>query len=130
MSRAGVKLFYDTEPKPGVRLWMVDTNHFKGVLWAMLHDADQTKWMPHRDTSEQYCLEMASESLVSKKGKWVWELNGTARNESWDCEVLQRAAAEMFEVASAAPMAMTVATPAAIPETPPAGFVNSYKGTY
>jgi phage terminase large subunit GpA-like protein len=33
MSRSGVKLFYDTEPKPGVRLWMVDTNHFKGALW-------------------------------------------------------------------------------------------------
>jgi phage terminase large subunit GpA-like protein len=131
MSKSGVKLFYETTPKPGIVLWMVDTNHFKGVLYALMHDADQTKWMPHRETSEQYCLEMASESLVSVKGRWAWLPNGTARNEAWDCEVLQRAAAEMFEVGAAAPMISP--PPAArtpISDMSPAGFVNSYKGTF
>jgi hypothetical protein len=48
---------------------------------------------------------MASESLTrGKTGRFVWEPNGTARTESWDCEVLQRAAAEMFNVATAVPM--------------------------
>lgn len=124
MSKSGVKLFYDATPKPGVRLWMVDTGHFKGALYALMHDADQTKWMPHREASEQYCLEMASESLVSVKGKWLWMPNGTARNEAWDCEVLQRAAAEMFNVSAA-----VAARPASNdPNEPPAeSWATSYK---
>lgn len=99
LSYTGRKMFFPTEPRPGVRLWMVDTIHFKGALWSLLHDADLHKWMPHRDVNEQYCLEMAGESLVKIKGKWVWQENGTARVETWDCEVLQRAAAEMFNSA-------------------------------
>lgn len=112
MSKANVKLFYDSQPKPGVRLWMIDTSHFKGALWSLLHDPDPTKWLPHRDVGEQYCLEMASESLVKQKGKWVWVENGTARNETWDCEVLQRAAAEMFNAAAAPSLDLQLAAAA------------------
>ena len=99
MARSGVKLWYDSEPKPGIRLRMVDTNHFKGALWNLLHDPDPTKWLPHRDVPEQYCLEMGAESLVKRGNKWAWEENGTARNEAWDLEVLQVAAATMDNVA-------------------------------
>jgi hypothetical protein len=105
MSRSGVKLFYDTSPSRACGCGWSTRTTSRARSGHLLHDADPTKWMPHRDVSEQYCLEMASESLVKVKGKWVWKPNGTARNEAWDCEVLQRAAAEMFNVASAAPMA-------------------------
>jgi phage terminase large subunit GpA-like protein len=102
MSKRGAKLFYESHPKPGVRLWMVDTEHYKSALHSLLHDADPTRWLPHNEVSEQYCLEMASESLVKDRGQWRWKENGTARNETWDVEVLQRTAADMFNVAAGA----------------------------
>lgn len=128
MSKSGVKLFYDTEPRPGVRLWMVDVHHFKSALHGLVHDADPTKWLPHRDVGEQYCLEMAGESLVKEKGKWAWRENGTARVETWDCEVLQRAAAEMFNVGAAAPIAQQQQQSAQQPE--PTTNPLNYRGRW
>ena len=68
-----------------------------------MHDPDPTKWLPHRDVTEQYCLEMASEHLVvdPKTKKRYWKETGNVRNEAWDLEVLQRLAAEMDNIAAA-----------------------------
>lgn len=101
-----LKLWRDTQVRPGVQLRLVNVSHFKSALWNLLHDADKTKWLPHSEVPEQYCLEMASESLVvdPKTRNRVWQKTGSARNEAWDLEVLQRAAAEMDGIgASQAP---------------------------
>jgi hypothetical protein len=37
-------------------------------------------------------------TLVKEKGKFIWKHTGTARNEAWDLETLQRAAAEMDNI--------------------------------
>lgn len=97
------KLWSDSEVKPGVWLRVFDTNHFKNSLWNLMHDPDPTKWLPHRDVSEQYCLEMASEQLVidPKTKKRFWKETGNVRNEAWDLEVLQRLCAEMDNIAAA-----------------------------
>jgi phage terminase large subunit GpA-like protein len=129
MAKSSVKLFYPSNPKPGVTLWMIDTGHFKGSLWHLMHDADPTKWLPHREVGEQYCLEMGSESLVREKGRWIWKENGTARNEAWDCEVLQRAAAEMFNV-GAAPAQPGEAAPQPQASADGANPLTSYRGRW
>lgn len=101
MAKSSVKLFYLTEPRPGVKLVMIDTNYFKSALHSMMHAEDRTLWQVHREVSEQYCLEMAAEvqAYDARSRRLVWKETGSARNEFWDCEVLQRAAAEMFNVA-------------------------------
>ena len=97
------KLWSDSEVKPGVWLRVFDTSHFKSALWNLMHDPDPTKWLPHRDVSEQYCQEMASEHLVvdPKTKKRTWKETGNVRNEAWDLEVLQRLCAEMDNIAAA-----------------------------
>lgn len=97
------KLWMDTEVKPGVWLRTFDTFHFKSKLSGLMHDPDPTKWMPHREVTEQYCLEMASEQLVvdPKTKKRTWKETGSSRNEAWDLEVLQTLAAEMDNIGAA-----------------------------
>ena len=113
MSVQNKKPWHESEVQPGVRLRMIDTHHFKNALHALMHDPDPTKWLPHNEIAEQYCLEMASEQLVIEKGKWIWKHNGTARNEAWDCEVLQRAAAEMDNIGVQGETIQQVPPPAA-----------------
>jgi phage terminase large subunit GpA-like protein len=104
MSKASVKLFYPTEAKDGSTVWMIDPQRFKSALWNLIHDADPAKWLPHNQVDEEYCMEMASESLVRDGREWRWKPNGTARTEAWDLEYMQRAGAEMFNVAMLAPV--------------------------
>lgn len=99
------KLWTETEVKPGVLLRIFDTTHFKSALYNLINDPDPTKWLPHSQVSKAYCLEMASENLVidPKTQKRFWKQSGDSANEAWDLEVLQRAAAEMDNIAAAPP---------------------------
>lgn len=94
-------LFSRTQLGNGVELRVIDTIDFKDMLARLIADPDRTKWLPHRDVSEQYCLEMAGEHKIidpkTKKDRWV--PTGSGRVEAWDCEVLQCAAAFMDNVA-------------------------------
>jgi phage terminase large subunit GpA-like protein len=92
------KLWWDSDVGNRVTVRMINVHHFKNTLWMLLHDPDPTKWLPLSDSSEQYCMEMASEALVKEKGKFIWKHTGVSRNEAWDLETLQRAAAEMDNI--------------------------------
>jgi phage terminase large subunit GpA-like protein len=123
------KLWHDSEPRPGVLLRTFDSQHFKDCLWRALYHQDPTHWMPHNEVSEQYCMEMASEHLVRERGKTFWKLKGTTRNEAWDAEVLQRAAAEMDGIGAApAPVAETPKT--SLDPTPYTNPLTSHKGKW
>jgi phage terminase large subunit GpA-like protein len=94
------------QPKPytsthlpnGLVLWNINVDYYKDKLTSLIHDDDKTKWLPHQGVSDAYCLEMASEHKTRdrKTGKISWQLKHSgARNEAWDLEVLQLAAADM-----------------------------------
>jgi phage terminase large subunit GpA-like protein len=125
------KNFQWTEPTPGVRLLLLNVNHYKSALDSLIHDHDATKWLTHRLVSEQYCMEMASEELVTdpRSKRPVWIQRG-GRNEAWDLETYQRAAAEIDGIGAApAPTPELVAQPIASAEQ----YVNpltSYKGRW
>lgn len=125
------KNFSWSEPTPGVRLLLLNVNHFKNALDSLIHDHDQSKWLPHSQVSEAYCQEMASEELITdpRTKRPVWVLR-QGRNEAWDVEVYQRAAAEVDGIGTA---------PAPSPETQKSevrdqqGYVNpltSHKGKW
>lgn len=115
----------------GVSLRMIDTNYFKDMLARLIYDPDPTKWMPHRDVSEQYCMEMAAEHKIidRKNGRLMWVPKSSgARVESWDCEVLMCAAADMANL-GAMPAEPTSPTPAPVPDPEPYNPL-SYKGRW
>jgi phage terminase large subunit GpA-like protein len=97
----------------GMMLYMLDTGFYKDMLARMiggkLDDGSGKmieQWMPHSETSEDYCIQMASEHKVidRKSGKLMWiPISSGAANHFWDCEVLQCAAAEISNVAITAP---------------------------
>jgi hypothetical protein len=92
---------------------LLNVNHYKNALDSLIHDHDQTKWLPHSQVSEAYCQEMASEVLAPdpRTKRPVWVLRH-GRNEAWDCETSQRAAAEIDGIGAA---------PAPMPENAAAG---------
>jgi phage terminase large subunit GpA-like protein len=105
MSRPGVKLFYDTSPSRacGCGWWTRTTSRARSGTAGARRRPDEVDAAPR---GERAVLPGDGERVAGEgQGEVVWKENGTARNEAWDCEVLQRAAAEMFNVASAAPMA-------------------------
>jgi phage terminase large subunit GpA-like protein len=87
-----------TQLPNGVLLHMIDTNYFKDMLTRLVNDPDPGKWLPYADVSEQFITEMSNEHKIldrtTNKLRWVPKSTG-ARVESWDCEVLQCAGAEM-----------------------------------
>jgi phage terminase large subunit GpA-like protein len=99
----------------GIWLLLHDTNHYKDMLARLVADPEPTKWLPHNEVSEQYCLEMASERKVvnPRTRRHEWVPTGTARQEAWDCEELQCVAADMANVGLAPP------PPPPPPQTPP-----------
>lgn len=82
----------------GVGLRSIDTNFYKDMLTRLIKHEDPAKWTAHNEITEQYALEMTSEIKVvdRKSGKYVWKkLAAGRRNEAWDTETLQCAAADM-----------------------------------
>jgi phage terminase large subunit GpA-like protein len=101
------------QPKPwtttllpnGLVLRNVNVDFYKDKLTSLIHDADVTLWLPYKEVSDAYCMEMASEHKTRdrKTGKISWQLKHSgARNEAWDLEVLQLAAADMANLGARA----------------------------
>lgn len=119
----------------GVTLRMLDTNYYKDTLNRLVYDSDDTRWMVHKDVSEEFCIEMASEHKIIERGKnverWVKKTSG-ARVESLDCEVLQVAAADMANLGVTA--LPTLSRPKVesvqVPQRPTSSFARSHLGRY
>lgn len=120
-----------TTLKSGVQLRIIDTGHYKDMLSRLIGDPDPTKWLPHADVSESYCLEMSSEHKVEdpRSKKQVWKPTGSGRQEAWDCEVLQVAAADMANVGVRQPDPESAPAPASARETVASSPVN-YRGRW
>lgn len=93
--------FFGTKLDNGLLLRLFDTTYFKDFLNRLIHSPDESQWMPYAGVSEQYCVEMSSEHRIvdRKSGREMWEKKTQgARNEAWDCEVLQCLAAHIFNL--------------------------------
>ena len=85
----------------GIGLRTIDTGYYKDMLTRLMREGDQQKWTVYDGITEQYCQEMTSEIKVidRKTDKYVWKKRTEGRrNEAWDTEVLQCAAADMAHV--------------------------------
>ena len=86
--------------KAGLKLWHIDTDHFKTWLYARIRVPEGGGSDFHLDagTDEDYCKQMVAEELVIKpSGLHVW-LSYGRDNHYFDCEVLARAAAISLQV--------------------------------
>lgn len=89
----------------GVVLRNINVDFYKDRLYSLIHDDDATKWMPHSEVSDAYCNEMAAEHKTRDRKpphRLSWQIKHSgARNEAWDLEVLQVAAADMANIGAA-----------------------------
>jgi phage terminase large subunit GpA-like protein len=78
-----------------VVLWKIDTMQSKDLLHRLIHDPDETKWLPHNQVNDDYCRQMCSESKVfdpsTRREEWVEVVRNM--NHLWDCEHQQCAVA-------------------------------------
>ena len=76
-------------------LWEIDTTQTKDLLHRLIHDPEQTKWLPHSAVNDDYCRQMASEHKIldPKTGREEWVELVKKSNHYWDCEHQQCAAA-------------------------------------
>ena len=90
-----------------IRLWHIDTNHFKDKLARMMgaHDGEHGAWHLPTNPKPEYLRHMASEHKVFKRNRAtgattaVWEPKPGEKNNHWfDTEVYNCAAAEMLSV--------------------------------
>lgn len=100
--------------KNGLKLWIVDTTHYKDKLTRLIHagDADtgSARWHIFSGAPDQYLQQMVSEHKIVKRdrksGK-VWEVwrqkSPGVRNDFWDTEVGNVAAADMLRVSTLRP---------------------------
>lgn len=83
--------------KGGLKLWHVDTDHFKTWLHAEVRRAleqDDPTWALHAETTEDYMRQVVAEELIVKpSGRRIWTVPKSRANHYLDCEVLARAAA-------------------------------------
>jgi len=90
-----------------VRLWHVDTSHFKDKLVRLQGTPDDQPgaWRLHRDPGEDYLRQVTAEHKILKRNKqtgltkseWVPKPGG-GPNHWLDCEVYATAAADMLAV--------------------------------
>lgn len=82
---------------PGLRLWHVDTDHFKSQIHAAIRRAAEEPipmWTLHAEADDHYLEQLiAEELLITSAGRRIWKLRGRADNHLFDCEVLTHAAA-------------------------------------
>jgi phage terminase large subunit GpA-like protein len=81
----------------GLKLWHVDTDHFKTWLHAEIRrsvEDDDPTWSLNSAADENYMRQITSEELVIKPGgRRIWTVPKSRANHLLDCEVLARAAA-------------------------------------
>lgn len=90
----------------GVMLYLLDTDIYKTRLAGLIADPEPQRWLPHKEVTDDYCMQLASEHRIldRKTGKPMWvTLTSGAANHLWDCEVLQVAAADIANVATMKP---------------------------
>jgi phage terminase large subunit GpA-like protein len=106
----------------GTHLYLLDTGYYKDMFVRLINgklvdtvngvDSLTEQWLPHRDVSDDYCQQLASEHKIrdrkKNKDRWVLVTEGAA-NHYFDCEVTQCAAAEMSQVAVTKPPEPTAA---------------------
>lgn len=86
--------------KKGLRLWHLDTDHFKSWVHARLqwpHGAPGD-WILPQDTDVDYCQQITAEVRKAKSSGAVTWYRIRKDNHYLDCEMMQVAAAEMFSV--------------------------------
>lgn len=81
----------------GLRLWHVDTDHFKTRLHTEMRIAmeqDDPAFSLHAATDDEYMRQVTAEELIVKPGgARVWTVPKSRANHLFDCEVLAMAAA-------------------------------------
>jgi len=89
--------------KRGVRLWLLDTEHFKDFIFRRMSMKPDNPfgWHVHQDISLDYADQITSEKkVVVRRGRQEWEewqpKSGTPKNHLWDAEVYAAAAAHMM----------------------------------
>lgn len=109
---------------PGLRIWHVDTDHFKTQVHAAIRrSADETvpTWTLHAEADDHYLEQLtAEELLVTSQGRRIWKLRGKRDNHLLDCEVLAHCAAWIHQakLRQAAPdLVLSVARDNAPPAT-------------
>lgn len=129
----------------GLRLWHVDTDHFKTRLHTEMRIAaeqDDPVFSLHAETSDDYLRQVTAEQLIIKpNGARVWTVPKSRANHLFDCEVLAMAAAYIhrgkwagdFSAQSARQAAAAAPAPveqvsAAAPA--PGGYFRRPEGTY
>ena len=88
----------------GVRLWLLDTDHFKNFIFRRMQFPEDNEfgWHVHRDITLDYADQITSEKkVVVKRGRQEWEewqpKSKGAKNHLWDCEVYAAAGAHMLK---------------------------------
>lgn len=88
----------------GVRLWTIDTEHFKDFIFRRMNYPPDSEdgWHIHQDVSLDYADQITSEQRVEvKRGRdtWLeWQVKQAGRrNHLWDAEVYAAAAAHMLQ---------------------------------
>lgn len=81
--------------KHKVILWEIDTEQAKDMLHRLMHDPDQTKWLPHSKVGDDYCSQMCSEAKIFDPvmNREVWSEIVRKNNHLWDDEAVQCAVA-------------------------------------
>jgi len=85
--------------RAGLKLWHIDTDHFKQWLHAQIRMPAGEEPLYHlpQQIDDDYCRQLVAEELVIKpSGKRIWICRGA--NHYLDCEVLARAAAVSLQV--------------------------------
>jgi phage terminase large subunit GpA-like protein len=76
----------------GIRLWHLDTNAFKDMLWARVLAG---QFHLHAETDEVYAAHLISEVKErDRRGKESWVPQGRKPNHLLDCEVYAAAMAD------------------------------------
>ncbi len=116
---------------PGLRLWHIDTDHFKTQIHAAIRRAAEEPsplWTLHAEADDHYLQQLIAEELVIlSTGRRVWKVRGNADNHLLDCEVLAHAVAWIHQaklrvpaVSASVPAAVTASPVRALPDATPA----------
>jgi phage terminase large subunit GpA-like protein len=117
---------------PGLRIWHVDTDHFKTAIHASIRRAAEDAaplWTLHAEADEHYLEQLiAEELLITSAGRRIWKLRGRADNHLLDCEVLAHAAAWIHQAKTRPTTAPATRAPA--PAVAPAPMRGPVGGGY
>jgi phage terminase large subunit GpA-like protein len=121
----------------GVVRRTINPNYWKGILHALIHNQDETHWLPHAKIENDYCRHMSSEHYIfePKQGAYIWALvSSGGQNHWWDCEVYQCVLAQTLGVDSIPEESelrkRRHPQPENRPPPKPTNWATSYKGAW